>query len=255
MSNLLDFIDTWPAIPGNTTDTTKKKRRRLKSLATTIRSLQDRLEHQDRIKEEQKEEIERLKGNTGNNTFRGTYSSLVAGTKNSELENVLLTKIRKEINEMSKIENNIVISCLEEFVGENSQVQNESIFDDLLNELKIDKELVKRRSRLRKKGTDPDPLKPSLLLLGFKDSNSQKTALTNSSNLRTKTKFTRVYVNMDKTSTERAVEANLRRMCNEKNEQLQHEEGDRSYGIGPNGKKFYSGIRGGLLTDLEHRSQ
>ncbi|CAF0861169.1 unnamed protein product [Brachionus calyciflorus] len=104
---------------------------------------------------------------------------------------------------MSKIENNIVISGLEEFVGENSQVQNESIFDDLFNELKIDKELVKRRSRLRKNDTDPDPLN----------------------------QFTRVYVNMDKTSTESAVEANLRRMRNEKNEQLQHEEGSRSVAI------------------------
>lgn len=117
-----------------------------------------------------------------------TYCEMVSNKRKTETDVVLLAKVHSELREKSRIERNIVISGLPESTGkdEDEIEKNETaVVEQLLEDLKISKEKVKRRARLRKRGAAVEASsKPSLLLIEFVDSCSQTTALTNAPDLK-----------------------------------------------------------------------
>ncbi|CAF1072430.1 unnamed protein product [Brachionus calyciflorus] len=125
---------------------------------------------------------------------------LTKNAKKSDAEIFILSKVHAELKEKSKIENNIIVSGFEEpSDAEGSLDQEEEIVDDLLVSLKVEKNKVKRFTRLRRKGGKNDQNKPDLLLNEFTDNKTQVKALNSASNLRECSKYNKVYINPDKT--------------------------------------------------------
>ncbi|RNA14564.1 RNA-directed DNA polymerase from mobile element jockey [Brachionus plicatilis] len=262
MLDPIPLLESWPGLgPGNHSKSAEKHNYMIWSLATTVKELIKRIDDQDRVIQEQKQLIETLTSNqTKQNEISAfSYSNLVASFgKKSETDLVLLAKVHSELKEKSRIERNIIISGLDECVGSSDaekELNEKAIVDEVLVELKISNDKVKRRTRLRKRGVENnDPSKPSLLLVEFTDSISKTMALANSPQLKRNTKFKNIYVNSDKTMAERAAEAQLRQKRNEMNRDLPFTEGILRYGVNEkNNKRFYWGIRDGRLVQLEPR--
>ena len=256
MSDPLTLIECWPSMgQGNHSDATKRHHEWLKSLANTIIALQKKVEEQDQTIANQKSEIDRIKGTTSSSSSHPfSYSSMVTNnSKKSDAEIFIMSKVHAELKEKSKIENNVIVSGLDEpssSDNENIAEKDEEIVDDLLESLNVSKNKVKRFTRLRKKGGKTDQTKPDLLLIEFTDNITQTKALSNAAKLRNITNYKKVFVNPDKTPTERAGEAKLRQTRNELNDSLQHGSGRFKYGI-ENNKRYYWGIRNGMLCKLE----
>ncbi len=88
----------------------------------------------------------------------------------------------------------------------------------------------------------------------FNNIEEKQNALKNAKLLKDTKGMKNVYINSDKTQSERLLVRNLRLEKNGRNQQLQQSEGRLRYGIkedGPNkGKKFYWGIRWGELREI-----
>lgn len=266
--NPLEFAYDWPGVgSGHHSELSKKHYEWIRHITIALSEMKLKSDAQeikitqlDAIIKQQKTQIEFLTNNPPENANPiFSFSDLVKeNNKKTEADVVLLAKVHSELKEKSRIERNIVISGLQESTGNNDEEKetNEAnLIDELLSELKVDKSKVKRKARLRKKDVAQNAEKPSLLLIEFVDSNSQTTALSNSTLLKNKAKFNRVYVNCDKTMAEREAEAKLRHKRNELNEKLPNggENGVLRYGTRDNNKRYYWGIRDGRLVQLEPR--
>lgn len=186
-----------------------------------------------------------------------SYADVVSPKKTTEFEAVMLTRVQKEQREREKIENNIIVSGLNEGDDVNAE---QSTVEELLTALGVDKEKVARRTRLKKRsggGEGSSAARPSLLLVEFKDSATRSTAIKNARRLKDSERFKRVYVNIDKTAAQRAVDAKLRQERNKRNMELPNvNEGSYRYGINPTtNKKFYWAVRDQKLVQIEIKEQ
>ncbi|CAF0708880.1 unnamed protein product [Brachionus calyciflorus] len=228
MTDPISLIDNWPSIgQGNHSDATKKHHEWLKSIAVTVKALKFRIEEQDRLLAEKDEEINQLKSNLTSSTSptpsNFSYSNMVANNpKKTEAEIFILTRVHAELKEKSKIENNLIVSGLEE-PDVQSDVdpaeQEKIIVENLFKELEVNGDKVKRFTRLRRKGGKKDENKPDLLLIEFTDQSKVK-ALSKAIKLRETSRFNKVFVNPDKTPAEREGEAKLRHRRNQLNQAL-----------------------------------
>ncbi len=81
----------------------------------------------------------------------------------------------------------------------------------------------------------------------------QNKAIKESKNLKDNEPTKKIYINPDKTTLERLTEKKLREERNKRNAVVENEEeevegrGRQRFGIDTNGKKFYWGIRWGIL--------
>jgi hypothetical protein len=98
-----------------------------------------------------------------------------------------------------------------------------------------------------------------MIVVEFKDETAKNTALRGAKTLRTNESLKKVYINPDKTPSERVLEATLRTARDEKNKSLTHvkdgTEGRHRYDILPAGhpkagKKYYWGIRWNELRQI-----
>ncbi|RNA20088.1 BTB POZ domain-containing KCTD21 [Brachionus plicatilis] len=256
MDDILELVDNWPTLgQGQHPEYAKKHHSMIRSLATLVKDLKNELENQKKIIEEQKKQIETLQ--TTRNPPALTYAGLVArNQKKTESEVALLAKVHNELKEKSNIERNIIVSGLPESTGEEETEINEKekvAVEDLMKELGVAASSVKRFNRLKKRGTSShDNAKPSLLLIELRSRESQQTVLSNAHLLKNSDNFNRIYVNPDKTLTERISEAELRKERNRLNKGLPNDSGNAilRYGI-KNNKRYYYGIRNGRIIELE----
>jgi hypothetical protein len=232
----------------------------IKALAILVKDLKAELDEQKKIVEEQKKEIEKL--TREKTTPALTYASLVASSpKKSESDIVLLAKVHNELKEKKRIERNIVISGLPESTGkdENEIKEKENeIVEEILTELNVSLESALRHTRLRRRGARPEEnAQPSLLLIELRSIDAQNVALANTRTLRDNPRFNKIYINPDKTFTERMSEAHLRNKRNELDSALPNvsNNGLIRYGIeNENNKRFYYGIRVGHIVPLEPKN-
>jgi hypothetical protein len=179
-----------------------------------------------------------------------SYSSLFTKTKQSETEVVLLAKVKSELQSQSKIEKNVIVSGL----PAGSTEEDESQVNELLAVLGIEKEKVKRKTRLRKSAAVSlkRPTEPALLLIEFDDISTKSIAIENAKSFRKHHKFHGVYLNSDKTAAEREIDGKLRQERNKRNAKLPNvmtiRGKDRRYGVESDGKKYFWGIIGSRLV-------
>lgn len=178
-----------------------------------------------------------------------TWSDLVSGGKKSDEVNMMLSVVKNELKKEDKLLQNVIVSGLNE--SNDKEIEKERVVK-LLNELDIDVRKVKRSTRLRKQGVTPNESKPSLLLIEFDSQSTAELALSNAKKLKDNSLFRKVYVNRDKTETDRITEANLRKRRNELNKSLPYvlnEERGLKFGIEEKtNKKFYWSVRNGELA-------
>lgn len=190
---------------------------------------------------------------TVSSTASPSYASVAAGNASTEAELVIINKVMIDMKKKESTQRNIIITGLGEG-DENSAIEKEEEerkVKDLLGKLKIDPGKVKRRARLRKRGVQRIPEKPSPLLIELADKELVETALANSKALRGAGEFARVYVNRDLTESERSFEAELRRKRKAENDKLPNVDSrGRRFGIDEStGKAFFYRIeRNGRLT-------
>ena len=183
MNDPLQIVDNWPSFGhGNHSEVTKRHHEWIRSISITVKALQLRAE------------IVKLKNNSSSNINSPfSYSSIAADcSKKSEAEIFILSKVHAELKEKSKIENNIIISGLEEpdaDSSENATEKEKEIVEDLLIKLDVNKNKVKRFTKLRRKNGKSEKNKPDLLLIEFSDNQSQIKALNGAANLRDSYKY------------------------------------------------------------------
>ena len=98
-----------------------------------------------------------------------------------------------------------------------------------------------------------------MIVVEFKNETAKNTALRGAKTLRTTADLNQIYIDPDKTPSERALEASLRKLRDERNSKLTQVkdgfEGRHRYGTQPTGhpkagKKYYWGIRWNELREI-----
>jgi hypothetical protein len=186
---------------------------------------------------------------SGPSNQRALFSSFFTN-KTTENEAMLLNKVRKELNESSRIENNVVISNLLKTGTNDNEIETNdtSSVNKILDILEIDREKVRRTSRI--KTSNPNS---NLILVEFKEKEYQTTALRNWSNVKSVEEFKNLYINKDKTKAERMAESKLRAERNRLNQELPDKDSigrPISASEGNNNRRFYWGIRFGELKKI-----
>jgi hypothetical protein len=100
----------------------------------------------------------------------------------------------------------------------NGESNDENTVNEMLDTLNINKEEVKFYKRLKKRSSNStnstnsasQQTSPPLLLIQFNNKTAQRSALTNSKELKKSQKFNRVYINQDRTESQRRFDKQLR---------------------------------------------
>ena len=157
-------------------------------------------------------------------------------SKSTKMEIAFMTKIRKDLQEEGRSENNIIVSGLK-VIAENDETSGDAevrVVDELLEELDLTRDNVKRQVRIKTKNE-----KTNLILLEFENSASRIKALKLAARLKNSVTFPGVYINKDKTKLERSADRELREERNKRNNNLsEKDEQGRPRGT-HEGKKFY----------------
>ena len=203
-------------------------------------------------------------GAVGRNGLQAvTYSSLFQSNKNNECINVIMAKVAMETNNKNRIENNIIISGVE-----NSEPDDdENKIHEILDLLGIEKEAIEKPTRIKKrKIITPEPnsnstaaqtvwVNSDLIRVRFKESATRTLALKNAKNLKDNEATKKYYINPEQTEAERNIEKQLRDERNKRNKALGNGEGRLTWGLDRNGKKYYWGIRWGRLVQIQCSNQ
>ncbi len=127
------------------------------------------------------------------------------------------------------------------------------MIDELLYHLLIDKSHVNYYKRLTKKGISSFYTStPSLMLIQFKDKETQKEALRKSYRLKTVEKFKNVFINQDRTNSQRRNDMKLREERRRRNAELPITLSEGKNCISSkDGKKYFWGIRNDQIKLIE----
>ena len=203
----------------------------------------------------------------------GSWASLFSSKdgKRSEEQLKFLAAVAKESRVVTKTECNLIINGLPEpdaavdemaMTGEDHASSEQRQLTDLLSELGVDCADVETFKRL--KSTKPAPgtddsstartRRPCPVLVQFKNALYRDRALQSASRLRDSALFKGVFLDIDKTKAERSEEYKLRKERDARNSQLPNvvegTEGRQRYGTDGHGKKFYYGIRYGVIKKV-----
>lgn len=258
MVETVDMIDNWPQVDGRWNKPTQDLYGMMHSLAITVSQLRNDLNNMRIENARLKKELEDFKFDNGrvNNNPDGAWGAIPEAvrtdksiSKKSELR--LIAKLHNDMNERNKIDKNLIVSGL---IEKNDQASDSHSIDELVEALAIDKNRIKRKFRLRKKGSEPQPDRPSLVLIEFDNSQTAEMAITNAKKLADLEKFKKVYVRRDKTAVEREAEAMMREECSRKNKALPltvDGQPNLHYDIDPkSNKQFHWGVRRGRLVKI-----
>jgi len=240
----------------------------LQQLSTAMTNTQTRiriLEDENRTQAVEianlKTELTELKSapvaNVSSSSSTLTFASMVQnGGKKSEAEMVSLTKMALEMKEREKIENNFIISGHPESTSENDdektqedQAKVKSIFETLCINVNRCKRIARMRQRkITQESEVEQPTRPAL-----KDSESKQMILAKSPELCKNTEFKNVFINQDRTLSERAHKRFLRDTKKQRNSTLTHTETIDGVTLRykmENGKRLFWGIRNGNVLVL-----
>lgn len=226
----------------------------LYELHVRISELEKKCTEKDNLIKELKNELEQVKKSPAGGTGV-TWSTIVNGNRQSDQAQALMASVNKEITEKARIENNIIVSGVGIGVDDDEDIRK---VDAVLKVLKVDRNRVRRQRRIKSSDNSERRSRGELdmIVLELKDEEAKLTALRNARNLRDTEDLKKVYVNPDKTPSERALERELRAERNRRNEKLSEvSEGRHRYGVKPSGhhragKKFYWGIRWNELREI-----
>ncbi len=230
-----------PTVPHTASETSKKMHKYVMALVKIVK------EQSVKIKE-----LETKLASTEarlQDPSRGTgalWSNVVNGKKPSEQTQVLIASVNKKINEKARIENNVIISG----VGVGSEGEDTEKVDKVLKALNLDRSShVKSQRRIKSsnKGNENPPGRAlDMIVVEFKNEEAKIKALREAKKLRG-TELSNVYINPDKTPSERALERQLRLERNKRKDaftNVKEGEGRHRYGVQPvghpkAGQKFY----------------
>jgi hypothetical protein len=167
-------------------------------------------------------------------------------SKESEL---LIKKIaRTETKEAENIEKNIVISGIvkEGETEDNVKSNDMKRVDEVLEALDLRRDQVESQRRIRTINNSSN-----VIIVKFKEVQYTSKAVRNAFNLRSKENYKGVYVNRDKTRSERYDEKVARDEAKIRNTQLEKvDEMGRRFDIDSSGRKFFFGVRNGEVAKI-----
>ena len=180
----------------------------LYELHVRISELEKKCTEKDNLIKELKNELEQVKKSPAGGTGV-TWSTIVNGNRQSDQAQALMASVNKEITEKARIENNIIVSGVGIGVDDDEDIRK---VDAVLKVLKVDRNRVRRQRRIKSSDNSERRSRGDLdmIVVEFKDEQAKLTALRNARNLRDTEDLKRVYVNPDKTPSERALERELR---------------------------------------------
>ena len=184
------------------------------------------------------------------NLFKNTTST-------NESVAVLCAKIANENKDKERIEKFVIVSGVVESTSENEtekKQHDQDKIEEILTALELSNTDMKQFTRLKINPNRAANVRdPALIRLEFNTKELQNKAIKESKNLKDNEPTKKIYINPDKTTLERLTEKKLREERNKRNAVLENEEeevegrGRQRFGIDTNGKKFYWGIRWGIL--------
>jgi len=269
VSKLAALLPNWQVPPGNTSQTTIKHHECLKDIIEVLVFLKNEGARKDetiKMLENRCTALEAQVQQLANKTQTGpsggfSYSEAVMGKKHvvNESEVVLLATVAREAKQRESIERNIIISGLPESAEADETKRNHDerkVVEELLAVLKVEKEKIKRVKRIRNNGNvertaNAALAKPNIVLVELDSSATQSIAISNTRKLRNDDRFKHVFVNKDRTHSERVFEKKLREKRNALNNELEHTEEvhgrQRKFGT-ENGRRYFWDIRNGAVV-------
>ena len=178
------------------------------------------------------------------------WSKAAKGKSNQE-EAYLMARVSRESKEKAEKDKNILVSGINESVKatvEEQHEEDEGKIESLAGHLSLPKNSIRMVRRLRKREGDT---RPALLVVSFKDSETQKTAIKNARLLRQSTDYNNVYINKDLTENERLLDKELRKQRDKRNSELEDEDDDGFKYGNHKGKQFFWGIRNSELKRID----
>ncbi|RMZ97673.1 hypothetical protein BpHYR1_002801 [Brachionus plicatilis] len=274
---MTDLIQHWPTCPPAATLMAKTQHTWLQQLSSAMTTMQTRI----RILEDENKsqaielvslrtevnELNKKTTETVTTTANVTFASMIQNNgKKSEADMVSFTKMAQEFKERERIENNVIISGLEESTNDNEEEKSEEDqrkVEAILETLGVNKTKCKRIARMKARRRvetvseeQATATRPALIIVELKDKESKQVVLTKSRDLGRTTQFKHIYINQDRTLSERALERHLRETKKQRNSQLPEEITENGvtlrYKI-ENGKRWFWGIRNGNVVWVLHK--
>jgi hypothetical protein len=261
----LDLLDNWPPLgQGQHSETTKRGHEWFRLLAIRVMGLNERVTHlekelaiKDRQIEDQRKLIDELK-DTSSVSKKLDYSSLFKNQRTND-EVVLLAKVNQELAERDTKSKNIVIMGLAGSNGSRGEEseQDKKLVSEVLSSIGLDESRIIRAKRLKKKQPDNSEVNTAAsepILVQLASEEDRDVAIRRAKSLQKVSKFKKVYINLDKTKAEQALEKALRAERNKRNDEFKFEINGRKVGVNNNsGKHYYWGIRANKLVQVEIR--
>ena len=208
MQQLFDRVKQWQDPKGTTSDAHKTHDSWLKTIIDHIQKLDNRVkaleldnETKQRVIDDQAATISNLSTTNTAKPNRGWEKATI------------IADLRQELKQVKTKENNIIISGLNEH---NIKVQ----IDAVLNEVGVGDANTVRKEKLRTK------TKTSLVVVEFSDISAKLKAVKNARLLRNKESFNNIYLNSDKTQSERIAEKLVRDEVKQLNANLPNKDDD-----------------------------
>ena len=166
----------------------------------------------------------------------------------------LMAQIREEDRIRSGKENNIVLSGVKESTSDDDgykEVEDLEEAENILKELTITN--AARIKKIYRRGRNTKG--PRNLVVELCDKETRDIALRNGKLLKMNLEYSTVYVNKDLTRNEIEEEKAARKLRNERNNNLEHNDGNLKFGKTSKGTEFYWGIRSGKLQKIDRATK
>lgn len=183
-----------------------------------------------------------------------SYATTVTSGNGTGAKAVITSIVCSELVEARRVEKNFIIRGLPENSGGDDQA-----VDELINAIGLDKSIVRKKTRLRRKVSSQSPNSerktPEPVIVECVNVTARDDVIRRASKLKEHDRFRSVYVGRDRTRAERVADAALRRERDEKNAALEFEFGERRlrYGKRGDGTEFYWAVRSGKVVEVARR--
>jgi hypothetical protein len=275
----------WPKLPPATAEVGKNHHNWLGKISKCIQDLLHRVDILENENRTQKETIATLNtlvnslkqqeedGQTTpqtrgySNGPKASFASILkSDAKKNEADMVMITQVTQEFKEREKIERNLIVHGIDENDGSEQENlrHDKSKIEGLLDFIGIDKTVCKRITRIKNRkspSTNTPPNyqerpKPGIIIIELSDKTHKKDILLAAKSLQD-SHLKNVYINPDKTPTERALDRKLREEKKSRNDILPHAETINGvtlkYEI-VDGKRWFWGIRNDRLVRVLHKA-
>ena len=208
MKQLFDHLPQWPDPKGSTSDAHKTHHSWLKAIVGHIQLLDQRVKALEIDNAAKQRTIDEQATTISNMSTTNTVKPNRGWEKAT-----IMADLRQELKQVKTKENNIIISGLSEH---NFKDQ----IDAVLDAVGVGDANIARKEKLRTK------TKTSLVVVEFSDINAKLKAVKNARLLRTNTRFNSIYLNSDKTQSERIAEKLVRDEVKRLNANLPNKDDD-----------------------------